>query len=104
MTFYNVAWFFKSFTVHLIKVWCCFITKSVLFRFLSKYCARQHNEKFNLEDCFNHLQYISDPVLRKNAPKVDEDDNETKSANENLVKSQDDIIFESLLAANEIEE
>ena len=77
----------------------------VPFRFLSKYCARQHNEKFNLEDCFNHMQYMSDPVLRKHAPKVDEDDDDgKKSANENLVKSEDDIIFESLLAADEVEE
>ena len=72
----------------------------VPFRFLSKYCARQHNEKFNLEDCFNHMQYMSDPVLRKHAPKVNEEDEET----ENLVKSEDDIIFESLLAKDEIEE
>ena len=72
----------------------------VPFRFLSKYCARQHNEKFNLEDCFNHMQYMSDPALRKHAPKVNEEDEET----ENLVKSEDDIIFESLLAKDEIEE
>ena len=41
-------------------------------------------------------------MLRKNAPKVDED--EENNADENLVKSQDDIIFESLLAAEEVEE
>ena len=51
------------------------------------------------------MQYMSDPVLRKHAPKVDEDDEDkTKIANDNLVKSEDDIIFESLLAADEIEE
>ena len=53
----------------------------------------------NLEDCFNHLQYISDPVLRKHAPKISEDDED-----ENVLKTEDDIIFESLLAADEIEE
>ena len=59
----------------------------------------------NLEDCFNHLQYISDPVLRKHAPKISEDDEEKKSAaDENVLKTEDDIIFESLLAADEIEE
>ena len=58
----------------------------------------------NLEDCFNHLQYISDPVLRKHAPKISEDDEEKKSADENVLKTEDDIIFESLLAAEEIEE
>ena len=46
------------------------------------------------------MQYMSDPVLRKHAPKVNEEDEET----ENLVKSEDDIIFESLLAKDEIEE
>ena len=43
-------------------------------------------------------------MLRKNAPKVDEDEENKKSVDENLVKSQDDIIFESLLAAEEVEE
>ena len=41
-------------------------------------------------------------MLRKNAPKVDED--KENNADENLVKSEDDIIFESLLAAEEVEE
>ena len=74
-------------------------------RFISKYMARQHNELFNIEDCFNHLWYMSDPVLRKQAAENVSEEKEEETTNENdEEKSQDDIIFESLLASNENEE
>ena len=30
--------------------------------------ARQHSEDFNITDCFNHLLFMSDPIIRKEAP------------------------------------
>ena len=67
--------------------------------------ARQHNELFNIEDCFNHLWYMSDPVLRKQAAEnvTEEEKEDENTTDQNVEKSEDDIIFESLLAANENE-
>ena len=66
--------------------------------------ARQHNELYNLEDCFNHLWYMSDPVLRKQAATENASEEKEEETEENVEeKSEDDIIFESLLAADEIE-
>ena len=58
-------------------------------RFLSKYMARQHSEDFNLTDCFNHLLFMSDPIIRKEAPVVEEKKHE--------MKYEDDFIFESFI-------
>ena len=35
-----------------------------VLRFASKYLARQENNLKNAEDCFNHLWFISDPLVR----------------------------------------
>ena len=66
--------------------------------------ARQHSESFNLEDCFNHLLYMSDYILRKYASANESDENEVKKPKKPTEKTEDDIIFESLLKKYEIEE
>ena len=62
--------------------------------------ARQHNEQVNLEDCMNHLLYMSDPVIRSQGPNYSDEDVEK----ELYEFSEDDVIFNSLIIPNEIEE
>ena len=64
---------------------------------------------FNLEDCFNHMMYSSDPVVRKEASKVSEEKEKgghtTPKEPKEVKKYEDDYIFEKLLAKDdEIEE
>ena len=63
---------------------------------------------FNLEDCFNHMMYSSDPVVRKEA-KIISEEKETKKEDKPIPepkeKYEDDYVFESLLAKeDQIEE
>ena len=65
---------------------------------------------FNLEDCFNHMIYSSDPVVRKEASKVAEEKEEnqkegqkTKKEPNEVEKYDDDYVFENLLAKEEDE-
>ena len=61
-----------------------------ILRFASKHLARQHNNEVNAEDCFNHLWFISDPILR--AESGDFGNSKSKS---NEIKDGDDYIVES---------
>ena len=60
------------------------------------HCARQHNTLFNLEDVFNHLWLISDPILRRLGEKNTENppiSNEIDPQN----MSEDDKMFNSFV-------
>ena len=58
--------------------------------------ARQHSEEANITDCFNHLLYMTDPFVRREAPVIEEE--------EKKMEFEDDFIFASLIDNDEIEE
>ena len=69
-----------------------------VLRFASKYLARQHNNLKNAEDVFNHLWFISDPLVRSESGEFEEKENSELESNE--IKDNDDIIVESFFVEN----
>ena len=69
-----------------------------MLRFASKYLARQENNLKNAEDCFNHLWFISDPLVRSESGEFEK--NEISEIESNEIKGNDDILVESFFVEN----
>ena len=61
-----------------------------ILRFASKHLARQENNLKNAYDCFNHLWFLSDPIVRAE----NESDSVTESDSE-LESDGDDALVQS---------
>ena len=63
-----------------------------ILRFASKHLSRQENNLKNAYDCFNHLWFLSDPIVR--AENESDEDSLTESDSE-LESDGDDALVQS---------
>ena len=68
----------------------CLESSHKILRYASKHLARQNNNLNNAYDCYMHLWFISDPIVRSELEK-----SEPESASKEVVKDGDDPLVES---------
>ena len=68
-------------------------------RFASKHLARQENNLVNAYDCFNHMWFLSDPIVR--SENESEEDSLTESDYDSeLVSDGDDALVQSFFISD----
>ena len=76
----------------------CLESSHKILRFASKHLARQEDNLKNAYDCFNHLWFLSDPIVRsENESEEDSDDTEYDSE---LESDGDDALVQSFFISN----
>ena len=64
---------------------------------LCKDLARQHGHIVNVQDAFNHLWIMSDPIIRRQDPKFEETQATVSPFDDFSAKNEDDLIVESFI-------